>query len=125
MITKRTKRPLADPKRSKYRGVCWNRRNYRWQAAINLKGTYKYLGSYLKEEDAARAFDKEAIIIRGPKRTTRVNFEASRHEYGSLYKSNEGTLEAPLCPPVYTAPVTTGCSIPTPPCQLQLPQPSA
>eukprot|EP00955_Chlamydomonas_euryale_P098736 365166-Chlamydomonas_euryale.AAC.2 len=27
-------------------GVCWNKKNKRWQAAINSSGKYLYLGSY-------------------------------------------------------------------------------
>ncbi|GMH33863.1 hypothetical protein BSKO_01697 [Bryopsis sp. KO-2023] len=58
---------------SRYRGVCWNKKNKRWQAAINSSGKYLYLGSYVLEEDAARAFDKAAIRIRG--RKARINFK--------------------------------------------------
>lgn len=58
---------------SRYRGVCWNKKNKRWQAAINSSGRYLYLGSYVSEEDAARAFDRAAIRIRG--RKARINFK--------------------------------------------------
>jgi hypothetical protein len=50
-----------------YRGVCWNKKNKRWQAAINSGGKYIYLGSFTSEEDAARQFDRAAIKIRGKK----------------------------------------------------------
>jgi len=29
-------------------GVCWNKKNKRWQAAINSSGKYIYLGSYVQ-----------------------------------------------------------------------------
>lgn len=29
---------------SRFRGVCWNKKNKRWQAAINSSGKYVYLG---------------------------------------------------------------------------------
>ncbi|CAD7704786.1 unnamed protein product [Ostreobium quekettii] len=58
---------------SRYRGVCWNKKNRRWQAAINSSGKYLYLGSYVSEEEAARAFDRAAVRIRG--RKARINFK--------------------------------------------------
>lgn len=50
---------------SRYRGVCWNRKNKRWQAAINHAGKYIYLGSFLNQEEAAKAFDRAAVKLRG------------------------------------------------------------
>lgn len=64
---------------SRFRGVCWNKKNRRWQAAINAGGKYIYLGSYTDEEDAARAFDKEAIKQRGGK--AKLNFPEDRIKY--------------------------------------------
>eukprot|EP00798_Chlamydomonas_sp_ICE-L_P019980 gene19980-26691_t len=57
---------------SKFRGVCWNKKNKRWQAAINSNGRYLYLGSYDAQEEAARVFDKAAVRVRGPK--ARINY---------------------------------------------------
>lgn len=51
---------------------CRNKKNKRWQAAINAGGKYLYLGSYDTEEEAAQIFDKAAIRIRGQK--ARLNF---------------------------------------------------
>lgn len=72
---------------SRYRGVCWNKKNKRWQAAINSSGKYLYLGSYVLEEDAARAFDKAAIRIRG--RKARINFKFD--EYLAELKTHSQT----------------------------------
>ena len=67
------------------RGVCWNKKNKRWQAAINSGGKYLYLGSYQEEDDAARAFDKAAIKIRGKKAKLNFNYVGKRHiNIGSL-----------------------------------------
>ncbi|GAX81132.1 hypothetical protein CEUSTIGMA_g8566.t1 [Chlamydomonas eustigma] len=60
------------PLTSKFRGVCWNKKNKRWQAAINSSGKYLYLGSYDTQEEAARIFDKAAVRIRADK--ARLNF---------------------------------------------------
>ncbi|KAF8071351.1 AP2-3 [Scenedesmus sp. PABB004] len=60
---------------SQYKGVCWNRKNMRWQTAINVAGRYLYLGSYNEEAEAARAYDRAALKIRGP--DTHLNFDAA------------------------------------------------
>lgn len=56
---------------SKFTGVCWNKKNKRWQASINSGGKYLYLGSYTNELEAARVFDQAAIQLRG--RDTKLN----------------------------------------------------
>lgn len=58
---------------SVYRGVCWNKKNKRWQSAINNGGRYVYLGSYVEELEAAKAFDLAALQIRGS--TAKLNFK--------------------------------------------------
>eukprot|EP01025_Chloroclados_australasicus_P026618 TRINITY_DN2643_c0_g1_i8.p1 TRINITY_DN2643_c0_g1~~TRINITY_DN2643_c0_g1_i8.p1 ORF type:complete len:426 (-),score=28.37 TRINITY_DN2643_c0_g1_i8:1167-2444(-) len=61
--------------KSSYRGVCWNKKNNRWQAAINIQSSYLYLGSYKYEEEvkAAEAFDVAAFLIRGRDKS-KLNF---------------------------------------------------
>lgn len=69
---------------SRYRGVCWNKKNKRWQAAINSSGRYLYLGSYVSEEEAARAFDRAVLKIRGMRGKLNFNYQDYVNEHGIL-----------------------------------------
>ena len=44
---------------SKYRGVCWDKRNKKWNAAIRIDGKPKHLGSFSNEEEASLVYEKE------------------------------------------------------------------
>lgn len=44
---------------SKYTGVCWNKADKKWRAQIRINGKKKYLGSFDKEEDASKAYQKK------------------------------------------------------------------
>lgn len=50
---------------SKYRGVCYVKSRKKWRVAISYNGTYKHLGFFENEEDAARAYDEAAKIYHG------------------------------------------------------------
>lgn len=78
--SQQTDRPLT----SRFRGVCWNKKNRRWQAAINSSGKYIYLGSFISEDEAARAFDRAAIRLRGHR--AKLNFQYADYvdEAGNL-----------------------------------------
>ena len=58
-------KPKREGTSSVYKGVHWHRRDRRWRASI--KHNYKsiHLGSFLDEEDAARAYDTKAIELFG------------------------------------------------------------
>ncbi len=58
----RANRPRKDG-RSKYKGVY--RQYGKWGASIRINGKKKYLGYYKLEEDAARAYNREALKIAG------------------------------------------------------------
>jgi len=45
---------------SQYKGVCWNKRDKKWQASITIDGKWKYLGYFDSEEHAAHAYNLAA-----------------------------------------------------------------
>jgi hypothetical protein len=49
---------------SKYKGVV-KREGGKWQASIKFNRQYKFLGTFLKEEDAARAYNSAALKYHG------------------------------------------------------------
>lgn len=50
---------------SRFKGVDWDSRKRRWRAAITVDGKRRYLGRFVVEEDAARAYDVAAVALSG------------------------------------------------------------
>jgi len=53
-------RKRRDGQSSKYKGVCWHKRDQKFQAAIKVHGRTKYLGMFTVETQAAQAYDVAA-----------------------------------------------------------------
>lgn len=63
--------------RRRFRGV-QRKHSGTWEARINCKRKWIYLGYYQTDSEAARAFDRAAICIRGHK-SARLNFPLSHY----------------------------------------------
>ena len=46
---------------SKYKGVIWDKTQGKWRANINLNGESKFLGRYLNEDEAAKAYNQAVL----------------------------------------------------------------
>lgn len=58
------KKPMTGT--SRYRGVCWLKRDRKWAARIsNGSGGKRHIGDFTKEIDAAKAYDKAALEMHG------------------------------------------------------------
>ena len=71
------------PRGSKYRGV--SRNGNQWQVLIMVNKKKRYVGSYSREEDAARAYDKVALQNHGTKAKT--NFDYTKKEVEDILAS--------------------------------------
>ncbi|KAG1671893.1 hypothetical protein FOA52_003460 [Chlamydomonas sp. UWO 241] len=63
----------APGKKSSFIGVSWNKSNKTWEARLwDPEAKRKqYIGTYTSEENAARAYDYEAVKMHGPECTER------------------------------------------------------
>lgn len=50
---------------SKYKGVCWCKRENKWSAYIYTNKKRKSLGYFKNQKDAAKAYDKKAVELFG------------------------------------------------------------
>ena len=81
----RITKSVGDERTSQYRGVSLRRSTGKWQARIRDEaGKQLYVGSFQHEEQAARARDRAAIILRGRKAVTNFNLG----EYGELLRAS-------------------------------------
>jgi hypothetical protein len=77
---------------SLYRGVCWKKREQKWQARISHCGIDMSLGHYHFEEDAARAYDSAAKEMHGQYALIYFIMLLFGHEVFKCYR-----LSIPVC----------------------------
>jgi hypothetical protein len=71
---------------SSHRGVSWNKSRKKWEAAIRVDGKRKYLGRFVDEDDAGRAYDasiRKHFPVERPHKWKRFNFPSADGEEGS------------------------------------------
>lgn len=71
-------------KTSAFRGVCLIKRTSKWRADIRHNNKRIYLGSYVKETNAAKAYDQKAYELYGNKAI--LNFPELKSEYEQALK---------------------------------------
>lgn len=76
--TSENNRNRANFGKSQYRGVSWRTAQSTWIAAIKTDGQVTFLGTFDSEADAARAYDRAAIVQHG--QFARTNFPQADYE---------------------------------------------
>jgi AP2-like factor (ANT lineage) len=71
MLTAEAHEKMKKQAASRFRGVYWHKGA--WASTILVNGEHRYLGRFLTEEAAARAWDKVALKCRGAK--AKLNFD--------------------------------------------------
>jgi hypothetical protein len=61
-------------------GVKWSRKTGKWAARVKVRGKKVFLGHYVDDEEAARAYDRAARCHHGPR--AKLNFppRTRRHQ---------------------------------------------
>eukprot|EP00929_Paragymnodinium_shiwhaense_P035907 TRINITY_DN19318_c0_g1_i1.p1 TRINITY_DN19318_c0_g1~~TRINITY_DN19318_c0_g1_i1.p1 ORF type:complete len:343 (-),score=85.50 TRINITY_DN19318_c0_g1_i1:60-1088(-) len=74
---------------SDYRGVMWHSRNHKWQAFVEhpeKDGVTCSLGLFGSEQEAAEAYDKALLLLKGASAST--NFPAEKYSKTDLMRQN-------------------------------------
>lgn len=66
---------------SRFKGVSWYKRLNKWKVSISINRKYHYIGSFTDEQEAAKAYDKKAIELRGEWAYQTLNFPELLTEY--------------------------------------------
>jgi hypothetical protein len=86
MLRKRTSEEKSAPgtpsgnASSQYRGVSFNTHSQKWKAVITVGRKQYFLGYFSQEVEAARAYDKASLELRGPEAPTNFKYDKAALE---------------------------------------------
>ena len=60
---------------SQFRGVSFNSHSQKWKAVITVGRKQYFLGYFVQEVEAARAYDKASLELRGPEAPTNFKYD--------------------------------------------------
>ena len=89
-IMKVEKPVKSESKKSKYRGVSWDKSLNKWRVRIMVNGKRISLGVYDDEKEAAKAYDLEALRFLGGKAKLNIMYVIDETKYEVLAKDNKG-----------------------------------
>ncbi len=67
------------PTTSKYKGVYWHKRDQKWEAHIRVNGKKIYLGRFINEVEAAKAYDIAASKYFGQFANFNISYGVKNH----------------------------------------------
>eukprot|EP00884_Botryococcus_braunii_P009510 jgi/Botrbrau1/18560/Bobra.0367s0009.2 len=80
---KQPRSPHSPRGTSKYRGVSWCEKGKKWRSLLWDGAKQRFLGHFANEVDAARAFDRNSIMLKG-KDAAKLNFPISDYNLEEL-----------------------------------------
>lgn len=108
---------------SQYRGVSFNNHSQKWKAVITVGRKQYFLGYFVNENEAARAYDKASLELRGPEAPTNFKYDnttlaqAATPQQAAAFSSS---AQAP--PPSYEEEDDNGMELEGPPKDASLEQ---
>ena len=58
---RKTVQIFGRPTSSKYKGVCWDKNNKKWQVQMKINNKSRHIGQFSDEKEAAKAYNKAAM----------------------------------------------------------------
>lgn len=86
---------------SQFRGVSWHERSQRWEVRVWGGGKQHFIGSFVSEVEAARAYDKAVLRLRGQdaRSRSRMNFPVTDYNLEEIANEPIGDFMFGGAPP--------------------------